>query len=1651
MLETPSRVWRRIEAIEDRDMPSLPSLPPFEDSVEADIALDEHLSNNLSPIHSSPMHSTPAASAHHTAASTIRPPSSASSTARFANSLVSRSSKSSLGMTSSRGISSNKSPHDSFNISVIPSLPNIDRRHYSDEDETDEEQSKESVLEVYLPPRDDFDDRDGEQDISLTEALQSVSRTSSPPFPVESFETTQKKSYDYSVSLNSEPKASPFDKYRNVALRRTAARIRTPSLTRTTSSQDSSPTHSTPKSGRSIVVSESNAESPISAISVPLPRSNTAPPTVAASVPNSNSVGIDGEQEISQHDTDIRSMDITDVHISPPQLDPDSDIERYQDQETPYRNRRNGQRAQPSPGALSSASSSPPSLAFTPTPVFPRPRARFNDPPANELLATADPQEITHDHQQHPTEDQSHEEPLTPNTRRRSFLLSVINSTTRPRLKFPTPHPRNHLNLATPSIAESSPGSGPSSTPRTNLQSAFAGVTPRPRAGAVRGPRASHPLAQTILPSPETSDSESASPSSGGQVPINQWVTPVPVKLSPYDGTGVGDRASFISTASSHDLTTHPRVNTSFDPAMGFGAGAPGQGVGRFNAGKLNNYLHGLNRRLQEENEVLMDRLMRLEEEKKAGPAVAAESTARRLSGGGGRRASTGGTALGDVEEDIGGEGWMEEKAELENMVDALKEEVAKCMREKEETKKALEEEREEREEDKERWRDRMAEVEQGVEVIIKELEEKAEVAERRTQEVEEIGAKHTRQLEKRLAEVEGELEVGVERAEKAERVLESGKELGGELRDANERVAKIMGDLRNANVQIKELEEEVMRSDSRIDDLEKDLRDDRDLVTGLEEELSSKEDELATKKEQIRQMEKAAQQVDEELHATKAYVAELEEGASAAIERIESLEDELASANGKIQMMTIAAEQARDRMEKLDQDTQKAEELTRQLEEALEEAEQKMLADEEALNDLNSKMSAIDRERQREASIIQDSSQNSFHDMGQTEADVEALESELDNANKEIARLTTLLGQSPARKAMGKAREAKIAMLEREKEDLLERNKALRMTVNEMSSPNKFINASGISPIHRQVLSMSFRAPRTPGTPLRDISWLNNTTDPSMSPFIAEITRLQRELDRANESIDDKLDKLEDAGLGVVGLTKKLEDARSKISALEDEIARLSRREERRLCRLERTRCQKCHTKVNFLGQDQPDGSSMETSIDDLPTEPPTPPTKTSEALRANLWSVNSHLETMKKEWEDERRNLVGEKAVLQDAANRLNMKVQTAKEETKKAAESEHAKEKLKAGIQGDLDKAKKVISDLEASLKAERSQLRALTTEQNRMQREKADVLTQLQRTESDMDDVRQQLQKYKQENHDLETELRQNANAEQKARLLEGRVAENMETIDQLRQERTLLAADHKELQRRFSDISEQANRLRDEYAASATSHDNRRHQLDLHLLEIDDLRRALSEQAEELQRAEVEKDRISAEKSDVAKTVAILQADLKRVKKDAEVFGRDLKLLRVEKEKQETKHKEELSRLDRTRKQAQTQIRLLNEQLENQRDKTNRAREDLKKHVCAADERQISALKIQHKKECKGLIVQIRYLKAKFTRESSLRGDLVYQKKYLLVLLSRFEKSEQTIFASIAQIGIPISPSPPAKKRRKLKSVALAVAFLSRAK
>ncbi|KAI0057426.1 hypothetical protein BV25DRAFT_1892643 [Artomyces pyxidatus] len=1617
MLETPSRIWRRIEAEEDHDMPSLPSLPAFEDSADniATSTTEESQDEDIS----APLQSTPALSSH-TATSTIRLQASPSSTARFAQSLASRASRSTSAFSSSHSLKRSAATpvhHDSLSfddVSAIPSLPGV---HDSGMDEADMDLSGAAH-------------EDGLEDLSMADALQSISRTSSP----EPDSGRMQKKYDYSVSLKSEPKASPFDKMRHVSFRKPIPRMRTPSLTRTTPSPSSSSSNSTPHSTRSFIASRSPAVSPLAGLSIPLPPSNNASPTTRETLSNSE------EEIVSQGDESAEEL----IQVLPekdaPSVEPDmgdsveSREPTFSSEEAPTP-RSHPPTLTPSPAPQSAFSSPAASIAFTPTPAFnPRPRARFLAP---ALPATPA--------QGHPDE----EDPTTPYNRRRSFLMDVINSTTRPRMAQPTPHPIRAvqtpvaLHMETPTPASGSSGSTNSSQDPSaagRLQAAFAGVTPGPRPRVRTAGRLSHPLARGWTAG---SESEEAGPSDAGS-------------QSPYE------RASFISTASSHDLTAHVRANASFDPVMGLGAG--GHGVGRFNASKLNSYLHGLNRRLQEESETLTGAVGALRRENaeldEQNGVLRAEMEAlkEQMRSLGGRRGSAGrrvsdiGSTLGNVEEDVGGEGWMEEKAEMEDALDALRTELEKCAQEREDFAQTLEEERAERSRDKERWRERMGEVERGVEGIIHDLETKLQLAEAKANGADERDAE-VRELERALEESERAKKYANERAEKAERMLENGRELGGELREANEKLGKALAELRGAEAHIHDLEDELNNTEHRASVSERDLKDERTRSHELARELEDRDARLSTLEEKLSIKEASLAQAERELQETKAYVTELETDTGAAVEHIEALQDEVNAAREKMDAIADDEEQTDQDFAKLHEDAERNAELARQLEEALQAAEQKMLADQGALAELRHKVAALEREKARV-----DPSRNLDEALDEAAEQIEALEKELDGANREIGRLNGVLAQSPARKAIDKARQAKIEILEKEKEELLERVQSMKGVVAGMSTPSKLANASGISPFHRQVLNMTMKTPKTPGAPLKDMSWLHpSISDPSTTPYLAEIQRLQQELDRANDSIDEKLDRLENAGFGVVELRQQLDDERARNINLEEDLARLERREERRLRRLEKARCMKCRSKVDLRGLNRAaegDESSLDFSSASLLSEPPTPPSKTSEALKAELQSVNQQLTLMKKQWQEEKRQLLGDKAVLQDAANRLNLQVQS-----------------VRSGVQGDLDQAKQVISDLEEELRTERTRLRVLATEQNKAERDKENVLLQLRRTESDMDDVKRQLQSIKRSNNELEDELRVNATAEQKARLLEVKTAENAETIEQLRQERSLLIADHKKLQKRFKEASERMNKLRDEQAASQTSHDNRRHALDLQLLEIEDLKRALAERTDALQAAEAAQVRAASaheREQEQERLVATLEADLTRVRRNAEALGRDLRAERKRREDENARREEErkkekgkaghakkevedvrreMEKIERARKQAGAEVRVLRERVELLEHERNALQEQAEQ----TDEKQLVSLRAQHKLECKGLIVQIHYLKAKFTRENSLRDGLCYQKRYLLVLLSRYQRSEEKVLASIARIGFPVAPPPPTSQRRTLRTVALSLLFIQRAR
>ncbi len=735
-----------------------------------------------------------------------------------------------------------------------------------------------------------------------------------------------------------------------------------------------------------------------------------------------------------------------------------------------------------SPAPLSVAFSSPVSAMFTPTPAFqPRPRARFGAamPSTTPSFPTTTPQQHTvrfdTDTEETPRprfeepetdEEQAHDEdPATPHAHKRSFLLSVINSTARPRLRQPTPH---HRHVADES--EAAVEMTPAATPAVSLRKALAGVTPRP---APR-PRLSQPLPQTYN---GTSDSGSE---------------------SPYDHAM--DRASIISTASSHDLTTHARANASFDPVMGLGE--RGHGVGRFNAGKLNSYLHGLNRRLQEENEMLVGQLRAMQEkyggEAGGSPAQGsstpasdsdrAASQGRRVSGG--RRVSAGpALGLGDVAEDLA-EAWLEEKAALEEMVEELKEELEMCTSDKAKAEQALEAERAERARDKERWRERMVEVEKGVEGIVTDLERRLVEAEEAAKRAEADKAEGIKDAERRLAVVMVEKNVLAERIKKAEGALENGRELGAELNEANKRLAKAEGDLQNAHREIKELEGELMHAHQRLDETESNLAVERKRTAALEEELRTKMEELTKTVHCVDELEEEVRKMKAQLRQAEEAVTQNEGDAAADEGRIKDLERQLAAAQESIHGLEAELEEERQENDHLADDADKASELARQMEDALEAAEKKMLEDEQEVATLKSTVASMERaaDRLHERSMLQAGPSQSVlaRDL---QAEVEALESELDDANREIARLRTVLAQSPARKAIERAKDARIDLLEKEREDLLERLKSMRNQSGIFGTPGKGGNVSCMSPLHRQLLNMSLKSPKTPGGPLRDVS----------------------------------------------------------------------------------------------------------------------------------------------------------------------------------------------------------------------------------------------------------------------------------------------------------------------------------------------------------------------------------------------------------------------------------------------------------------------------------------------------------------------------------------------------------------------------------
>ena len=517
-------------------------------------------------------------------------------------------------------------------------------------------------------------------------------------------------------------------------------------------------------------------------------------------------------------------------------------------------------------------------------------------------------------HESPPFEESVDPEPKTPHTGRRSFLLD-INPTARPRISMAPSHDlttHHRVNTSTPYDGTKKSSPGPESPDRASFITTASShdLKTHHRVNTSFDPRTPYdgsknsspeldlpdraPFISTVSsheqtfensvdPDPETPHTRrrsflldiinsTARPRISMASSPHNLTTHYRVNTSfdprtPYDGTKKSspgpdspDRASFISTASSHDLTTHHRVNTSFDPAMGFGT-APGHGVGRFNATKLNNYLHGLNRRLQQENEDLTERLKIIEEEKKdEGPS---------------RRVSSVRMSLGNVQEDMA-EGWLEEKAELEDMVEKFQTGLTSCMAEKKEIETALKQEKESRERDMVIWRERMTEIEQGVSGIIADLEQKLDL--RRLENDDLRRALEDRNNDLQCVEKEKD-EIAAEKSDVARTVASLEADLKRTRRDA-ETLSQDLELLRMENDKLKtESKEEISKAErSKMQDVS-------GIIAGLEQKLDLRRLEIDDLRRALDDRTNDLQRVEKER------MAGVEQGVS---EIIASLEQKL-------------------------------------------------------------------------------------------------------------------------------------------------------------------------------------------------------------------------------------------------------------------------------------------------------------------------------------------------------------------------------------------------------------------------------------------------------------------------------------------------------------------------------------------------------------------------------------------------------------------------------------------------------------------------------------------------------------------------------------------------------------------------------------
>ncbi|WVF65682.1 hypothetical protein IAT40_000413 [Kwoniella sp. CBS 6097] len=214
-------------------------------------------------------------------------------------------------------------------------------------------------------------------------------------------------------------------------------------------------------------------------------------------------------------------------------------------------------------------------------------------------------------------------------------------------------------------------------------------------------------------------------------------------------------------------------------------------------------------------------------------------------------------------------------------------------------------------------------------------------------------------------------------------------------------------------------------------------------------------------------------------------------------------------------------------------------------------------------------------------------------------------------------------------------------------------------------------------------------------------------------------------------------------------------------------------------------------------------------------------------------------------------------------------------------------------------------------------------------------------------------------------------------------------------------------------------------------------------------EADRLQRLLSQRSRSLEETEVRLSQMRTERETVMRELEEFERDLQTQRTESRAFGHQLQALKKEQSNATENHQAELRGLERELRDARDQERKTASDLTEMKNRYEQVQKWRLDHQCDSGVSEALAdQRARFKSQSRELATQIRYLKAKYTRESTFRNALSLQKRYLLLLVGGMSLDQQATLKAIAQMGYP-APEP-VKRRKSLKSVGLAVLSIIRA-